>query len=200
MFIKALVCLLLLLHRRSSLASSSSGRYDGDDFIFNGFGGANLTLDGVASITSTGLLMVTDKSMETKGHAFHPSPLRIRDLSNGTVVSFSTTFAFGFISDYTDFSGNGMAFVISHTKDFSKALGGQFLGLFNQSSNAYNSSNYVLAIELDTILSPQFQDIDDNHVGIDINNLISNKSHTAGYYDDHTGSFERLSLGSGQAM
>ncbi|XP_064981170.1 L-type lectin-domain containing receptor kinase SIT2-like [Musa acuminata AAA Group] len=196
-----LVCLLLLLlHRRLSLAASSSGRDDGDDFIFNGFGGANLTLDGVASITSNGLLMITDETLDTKGHAFHASPLRFRDLSNGTVVSFSTTFAFGFISDYTDLSGNGMAFVISHTKDFSKALGSQFLGLFNQSSNAYNSSNHVFAIELDTILSPQFQDIDDNHVGIDVNSLISNKSHTAGYYDDYTGSFERLSLGSGQAM
>ncbi|CAD5167191.1 unnamed protein product [Musa acuminata subsp. malaccensis] len=204
MFLKALVCLLLLLllllHRRLSLAVSSSGRDDGDDFIFNGFGGANLTLDGVASITSNGLLMITDEILDTKGHAFHASPLRFRDLSNGTVVSFSTTFAFGFISDYTDLSGNGMAFVISHTKDFSKALGSQFLGLFNQSSNAYNSSNHVFAIELDTILSPQFQDIDDNHVGIDVNSLISNKSHTAGYYDDYTGSFERLSLGSGQAM
>ncbi|CAL9166600.1 unnamed protein product, partial [Musa hybrid cultivar] len=192
--------LLLLLHRRLSLAASSSGCDDGDDFIFNGFGGANLTLDGVASITSAGLLTVTDASMETKGHAFHPSPLRFRDLSNGTVISFSTTFAFGFISDYPGLSGHGMAFVISHTKDFSKALGSQFLGLFNQSSKAYSSSNHVLAIELDTILSPDFQDIDNNHVGIDINTLISNKSHTAGYYDDHTGSFERLSLGSGQAM
>ncbi|CAL9041226.1 unnamed protein product, partial [Musa banksii] len=199
---RALVCLLLflLLHRRSSLAASSNGSDDGDDFIFNGFGGANLTLDGVASITSTGLLMVTDASMETKGHAFHPSPLRFRDLSNGTVISFSTTFAFGFISDYPGLSGHGMAFVISHTKDFSKALGSQFLGLFNQSSKANSSSNHVLAIELDTILSPDFQDIDNNHVGIDINTLISNKSHTAGYYDDHTGSFERLSLKSGQAM
>ncbi|URE34755.1 receptor kinase [Musa troglodytarum] len=89
MFLKALVCLLLLLlllHRRSSLAAPSSGRDDGEDFIFNGFAGANLTLDGVASITSTGLLMVTDTSMETKGHAFHPSPLRFRGLSNGIVV------------------------------------------------------------------------------------------------------------------
>nr|DAD34194.1 TPA_asm: hypothetical protein HUJ06_004834 [Nelumbo nucifera] len=34
-----------------------------------------------------------------------------------------------------------------------------------------NFSNHVFAVELDTILSPEFADINDNHVGIDMNNL-----------------------------
>ncbi|CAD5167188.1 unnamed protein product [Musa acuminata subsp. malaccensis] len=221
MFLKALVCLLLLLllllHRRLSLAASSCGRDDGDDFIFNGFGGANLTLDGVASITSNGLLMITDEILDTKGHAFHASPLRFRDLSNGTghaffptplrfrnrtngtISSFSTTFAFGFISAYTNLSGNGMAFFVSPTEDFSAALGSQYLGLFNQSSDG-NSNNHVLAIEIDTIYNPDVLDIDDNHVGIDINSVKSSTSHVAGYYADDTGSFTDLSLRSEKAM
>ncbi|THU46832.1 hypothetical protein C4D60_Mb09t09040 [Musa balbisiana] len=74
-----------------------------------------------------------------------------------------------------------------------------YLGLFNQSSVG-NSNNHVLAIEIDTIYNPEFLDIDDNHVGIDINSLISNASHAAGYYSNDTGLFRYLSLRSEQAM
>ncbi|THU46827.1 hypothetical protein C4D60_Mb09t08990 [Musa balbisiana] len=74
-----------------------------------------------------------------------------------------------------------------------------YLGLFNQSSFG-NSNNHVLAIEIDTIYNPEFLDIDDNHVGIDINSVKSSTSHVAGYYADDTGSFTDLSLRSEKAM
>ncbi|RWV85242.1 hypothetical protein GW17_00052980 [Ensete ventricosum] len=92
-----------------------------------------------------------------------------------------------------------MAFFVSPTEDFSATLGSQYLGLFNQSSDG-NSNNHILTIEIDTIYSPDVLDIDDNHVGIDINSVKSNTSHTAGYYADDTGSFRNLSLRSEQAM
>nr|XP_009417026.1 PREDICTED: L-type lectin-domain containing receptor kinase IV.3-like [Musa acuminata subsp. malaccensis] len=133
------------------------------------------------------------------GHAFYRTPLRFRDSPNGTVFSFSTTFVFAFISELADLGGDGMTFLVSPTKDFSGALGNQYLGLFNSSSRG-NSTNHVLAIELDTIGNPEFQDIDDNHVGININDMKSNESRTAGYYLNDTGSIENLSLSSGQTM
>ncbi|URE34752.1 receptor kinase [Musa troglodytarum] len=191
MLLKTWVLNLLLLH--SSLAAGSH------DFVFNGFRGSNLTLGGVASLTSGGLLMLTNNTKEKMGHAFYPSPLRFGDLPNGTVFSFSTTFVTAFISEYADFSSHGVAFVVSPTKDFSRALGSQYPGLFNRSNDG-NSSNHVWAIELDTINNPEFQDIDDNHVGIDINSLTSMDSHTAGYYADDTGLFKSLRFSSGQAM
>ncbi|RWW04019.1 hypothetical protein GW17_00032781 [Ensete ventricosum] len=184
-------CLLLLLG--PSLAGGNH------NFVFNGFGGSNLTLDGVATITSGGLLMLTNSTKEKMGHAFYPSPLRFRDLPNSTVFSFSTTFVTAFISEYADFSRHGVAFVVSPTNDFSRALGSQYLGLFNRTNDG-NSSNHVLAIELDTINNPEFRDIDDNHVGIDINSLTSMDSHTAGYYADDSGLFKSLRFSSGQAM
>ncbi|XP_064981163.1 L-type lectin-domain containing receptor kinase SIT2-like isoform X3 [Musa acuminata AAA Group] len=195
MFLKTLVGLLLLFFQKKLAASGSESH----EFIFNGFRGANLTLDGVASITSSGLLRITNATTHAKGHAFRPSPLRFRDQTTGKIFSFSTTFVFGFIPELANLSGHGIVFLISPTKDFSRALGNRFLGLFNQSNNG-NSSNHILGIEIDTILSPEFQDIDDNHVGIDINSLTSNSSHTAGYYDDHTGLFKALSLKSGEAL
>ncbi|WOL15164.1 hypothetical protein Cni_G23945 [Canna indica] len=153
-----------------------------DDFTFNGFQGANLTLDGSASITPSGPLMLTNGTKQMKGHAFHPSPLHFRRSSpngNGTVFSFSTTFVFGIIArDINKISGHGIAFVISPIEDLSGALGTQFLCLFNLSNNG-NSTHHVFAIESDTVINPELQDIDDNHVGIDINSVISNMSHTA---------------------
>ncbi|URE36183.1 receptor kinase [Musa troglodytarum] len=194
MFLKTLVSLLLFFHKM--LAASGSENHE---FTFNGFRGANLTLDGVASITSNGLLRITNATAQVKGHAFRPSPLRFRDQTTGKIFSFSTTFVFGIIPEFANLSGHGVVFLISPTKDFSGALGSQFLGLFNQSNNG-NSSNHILGIELDTIYDPEFQDIDDNHVGIDINSVTSNNSHTAGYYADDSGLFKALSLRNGEAL
>ncbi|XP_064938531.1 L-type lectin-domain containing receptor kinase SIT2-like [Musa acuminata AAA Group] len=194
--LRASVCLLLLLFLHRKLAASANG---GDSFTYSGFRGANLTLDGVAAISSDGLLVVTNKTTQIKGHAFHPSPLHFRNPSNGTIFSFSTTFVFGFVSEFTNLSGNGMAFLVSPTMDFSKALGSQYLGLFNQSNNG-NSTNHVLAIELDSIFNPEFADMNDNHVGIDINGLKSNKSQSAGYYADDSGLLNTLSLRNCEAM
>ncbi|XP_073006342.1 L-type lectin-domain containing receptor kinase SIT2-like [Typha latifolia] len=170
-----------------------------DELFFNGFPGANLKLDGIASITSNGLLRLTNDTRQKKGHAFHPSSLTFRNSSDGKIFSFSTTFVFAILSEYVDLSGHGIAFLISRTTDLSNALPSQYLGLFNINNNG-NLTNHVFAVELDTIYSSEFHDIDDNHVGIDINSLRSNNSHTAGYYAADTGLFNNLTLISGKAM
>jgi serine/threonine protein kinase len=71
--------------------------------------------------------------------------------------------------------------------------------LFNEGNNG-NKTNHVVAVELDTIESKEFGDINDNHVGIDINGLHSIKAQPAGYYDDKSGRFTNLSLISGEPM
>ncbi|XP_022685601.1 L-type lectin-domain containing receptor kinase IV.2 [Setaria italica] len=168
-------------------------------FTFNGFSGANLSLDGMARVTPDGLLMLTNGTTALKGHAFYPTPLRFHGASNHAVASFSTAFVFGIIGQYTDVSSQGMAFVVSATRDFSTALPGHFLGLVNASDNG-DASDHLFAVELDTVLNAEFRDIDDNHVGIDVNSLTSVRAASAGYYDDETGSFRNLSLISRKAM
>ncbi|KAG6482112.1 L-type lectin-domain containing receptor kinase SIT2-like [Zingiber officinale] len=197
MFLKDLFFLLLFFHL--NLAAFAAGASD-DQFTFNGFVGANLTLAGVASVTPGGLLVLTNATKDIMGHAFRPSKLDFRNHSNGiSVLSFSTTFAFGIVSEDPNLSGHGIAFVVSPTEDFSLATGGQYLGILNLSHNG-NSTNRVFAIELDTILNPEFSDINDNHVGIDINSLMSNSSSPAGYYADGSGLHTNLTLISGQSL
>ncbi|KFK35187.1 hypothetical protein AALP_AA5G251600 [Arabis alpina] len=92
-----------------------------------------------------------------------------------------------------------MAFVISPTVGLPGASSDQYLGIFNQTNNGKTSNN-VIAIELDIHKDEEFGDIDDNHVGININGLRSIASVSAGYFDDKDGNFKHLSLISGKAM
>ncbi|GLT38945.1 hypothetical protein SLA2020_131600 [Shorea laevis] len=171
----------------------------GVNFTYNGFRSVNLSLDGVAEVTSNGLLKLTNGSGQQQGHAFYFSPVKLKNSTNGTASSFTTTFVFAILSQLPTIGTQGMAFVISPSRGLPGAMATQFLGLFNESNNG-NDTNRVVAVELDTIKNAEFEDIDDNHVGIDVNGLTSKVSHGAGYYVDGTGQFINLTLISGQPM
>jgi len=166
-----------------------------NSFIYNGFQSSHLYLDGIAELTSNGLLRLTNDTERDKGHAFYPNPIIFKNTSSESVSSFSTTFVFAIRPQYTNIGGHGIVFVISPTKGLPDSQPSQYLGLFNDSNNG-SSSNHVFGVELDTRQNFEFDDINDNHVGIDINDLKSANSTPAGYYDDY-GQFRDLSLSSG---
>lgn len=180
-----------------SLAISS----DDIEFTFHGFQSANLTLDGVAKVTSNGLLQLTNNSVQSQiGHCFYPIPINFKNSSkNGSVSSFSTCFVFAIVPQYPKLSGHGLAFVMAPTRGLPGAVGAPYLGLFNETNNG-NETNRIVAVELDTISNNLFRDINDNHVGIDINDLRSVSSFPAGYYDDKDGIFHNSTLISGQPI
>jgi serine/threonine protein kinase len=168
-------------------------------FIYNnGFQSSHLYLDGIANLTSNGILRLTNDTKQEKAHAFYPNPIVFKNTSNGNVFSFSTTFVFAIRPQYPTLSGHGIVFVVSPTKGLPYSNPSQYLGLFNQTNNG-NTSNHVFGVELDTIQSKEFNDINDNHVGIDINDLKSDNSNPAGYYDNN-GQFKNLTLFSGYPM
>jgi hypothetical protein len=90
--------------------------------------------------------------------------------------------------------------VLCSNKDFSSALPGQYLGLANSSCNG-KETNHFVAVELDTMQNEQFEDIDDNHIGVDINSLSSAASATLtrSYYTSD-GALRTMSLVSGQPI
>ena len=99
-----------------------------------------------------------------------------------TVLSLSLRLSsLPFASEYPTLRGNGIAFVISPTRGWSGGLPNQYLGLFNDTNNG-NATNHVVAVELDTVQNEEFKDINDNHVGVDINGMVSKNSSLAGYY------------------
>lgn len=159
-----------------------------DEFIYNGFSQVtrvtNLSLSGVAKISKHRILQLTNDTGRLMGHALFSSPIQFKNSSNSPVNSFSTCFAFSIVPEYPKLGGHGLAFTITPSKDFVKfALPSQYLGLLN-ATNLGNFSNHLLAVEFDTVQDFEFGDINDNHVGININSLVSNKSAKAAYFTD----------------
>ena len=101
------------------------------------------------------------------------------------------------IPEYAKLWGHGLAFTISPTKETPGALPSQYLGLLNN-TDLGNFTNHIFAVEFDTVQDFGFRDINDNHVGIDINSLVSNKSAPAAYFDGTNSSIQVLNLKSGQ--
>ncbi|KAG4205260.1 hypothetical protein ERO13_A04G093100v2 [Gossypium hirsutum] len=183
-----------------TLLLTSLADMDDVGFIYNGFLSANLSLDGIAKLTSNGLLKLTNETgRHKKGGAFYPHLINFKNSTNGSVSSFSTTFVFAIISESQAFSGHGIAFAISPTRGLPEALPSEYLGLFNDSNNGH-ATNHVIAIELVTVQSNVFNDINNNHVGIDINGLNSTYSFPAGYYEDDSRQFRNLSMIDGQRI
>ncbi|EOY18076.1 Concanavalin A-like lectin protein kinase family protein [Theobroma cacao] len=170
-----------------------------DQFIFNGFheAGNNMSLTGVADIGSKGLICLTNTSSRVSGHAFYSSPVRFKNSSSSKVFSFSTAFAFAMVPEYPKLGGHGLAFTLSPSKELS-GFPSQYLGLLNATDNG-NSTNHIFAVEFDTVKDLEFGDIDDNHVGINLNSMVSNASASAAYFLENS-TKQELSLKSGRMI
>ncbi|KAG1366756.1 L-type lectin-domain containing receptor kinase IV.2 [Cocos nucifera] len=186
--------LLLLLLASPSLS-------DNIDFTYNGFkSDTNLSLDGCAHIISNGVLQLTNNTYKVTGHAFFSSPIQLLLNTHSVTpaaISFSTTFVFDIIT-IGNGGGHGLAFAMAPTKTLDGSCC-NYLGLLNK-NNSGNSSNHVFAVEFDTVQGADaFKDVDDNHVGVDLNSLISNVSKTASYYTNNS-QMVNFELESGQPI
>nr|GMC91867.1 L-type lectin-domain containing receptor kinase IV.1-like [Ipomoea batatas] len=173
------------------------------EFTFNGFSSANLSLDGIAQITSNGLLSLTNETKHQIGRAFYPMPINFKNSPNVSAFSFSTTFVCAIVPQIPSIS-YGLTFAITPPGGLPGAFPYPYFGLFNETNSYGKANNHVVAVELDTLQNRQFDDIDSNHVGIDINGLKSVLAKSAGYYlgnKFHNGNqFYSFSLGSGKPI
>ncbi|XP_024933306.3 L-type lectin-domain containing receptor kinase SIT2-like [Ziziphus jujuba] len=164
------------------------------NFVFNGFSQANLSLEGDSFVKSNGMLVLTNDSSKLLGHAFYPFPLQFRNhrlfdniksASSAVVSSFSTNFVFSIVPKYPELGGHGLAFVLFSSKDPENCLPNQYLGLPNFTIITEVPIR-MLAVEFDIVQNFEFQDMNDNHVGIDISSLISNISEPAAYFSSNS--------------
>ncbi|KAG9454599.1 hypothetical protein H6P81_007503 [Aristolochia fimbriata] len=197
MSFKVVVLALFLLFHVLHVASEEI------DFTYNGFGNSSFSLGGITIIKPNGLMQLTNTVREQKGQAFYPVPLPFKNNSsnnrgNAITRSFSSTFIFAIVPEDRRFYVQGLAFVISPFDRLSGSLPAQYIGLFNSSNNDGSPTNHIFAVEFDTSYDTEFGDINDNHVGIDINSLHSVHSAPAGYFSD--GGFTNFSLRSGDPI
>ncbi|XP_025013337.2 L-type lectin-domain containing receptor kinase SIT2 [Ricinus communis] len=170
---------------------------DQNQFIYHGFNESNLNLSGLANVHPNGLLELTNITYLKVGRAFFQLPLKFNK------SSFSTNFVFAIdperlpLGETPGLGGHGFAFTISPSMEFPGALATQYFGLFNSTSNGL-FSNHLVAIEFDTIQTLDCGDINNNHVGIDVNGVTSNVSAPAAYFSDKE--YKNLTLISGKPM
>lgn len=116
--------------------------------------------------------------------------------SNSTFLSsFSTSFVFSVLPEIASSPGFGLCFVLSDSTSPPGALASQYFGLFTNATVPFIAP--LLVVEFDTGQNPEFNDIDGNHIGIDLNNIQSIETHTAGYFNS-TGDFVPVNMRDGQ--
>ncbi|XP_010454619.1 PREDICTED: putative L-type lectin-domain containing receptor kinase II.2 [Camelina sativa] len=172
---------------------------EGDQFLHYDFRKADLHCDGMAN-TDEGPLHLTNNTDTSTGHAFHKVPMKFTTSSSSS-FSFSTEFVFAiFPLQIPPPYGQGMAFVVSPFMDLgSSGAATSYLGIFNR-LNDNKTENHILAVELDTNKSPEADDKNNNHVGIDINSIVSVDTANASYFDDTERQNKSLLLGSGERI
>ncbi|XP_031093587.1 L-type lectin-domain containing receptor kinase IV.1-like, partial [Ipomoea triloba] len=147
--------------------------------------------------TSNGLLSLTNETNHQIGRAFYPMPINFKNSPNASAFSFSTTFVCAIVPQIPTIS-YGLTFAITPPGGLPGAFPYPYFGLFNETNSYGKANNHVVAVELDTLQNRQFDDIDSNHVGIDINGLKSVLAKSAGYYLGNK--FHNFSLGSGEPI
>ncbi|KAF6166862.1 hypothetical protein GIB67_026641 [Kingdonia uniflora] len=162
------------------------------DFILNGFNSSSDLLLYGNSTLGEHVLTLTTPSSFTIGRALYPTKVT-KD------SSFFTSFIFS-ISPFKDsLPGHGFVFLFTPSTGISGASSAQHLGLFNRTNDG-SSENHVFGVEFDVFENPEFNDIDNNHVAVNLNSLTSAAAHPAGYWvdgDEKGESFHELKLNNG---
>ncbi|VVB07828.1 unnamed protein product [Arabis nemorensis] len=165
------------------------------DFIFNGFDdspspSSRLSLFGIAKIESK-ILTLTNQTSFSTGRALYSQIIPTKDPVTSSVLPFSTSFIFTMAPSKNTLSGHGIVFLFAPTTGINGTSSAQHLGLFNLTNNG-NPNNHVFGVEFDVFANQEFNDIDANHVGIDVNSLSSVYSNTSGFWSDGDGNGNRV--------
>ncbi|RVW95931.1 L-type lectin-domain containing receptor kinase VII.1 [Vitis vinifera] len=153
------------------------------DFVFNGFNSSDMLLYGVADIESR-FLTLTNHTRFAIGRALYPSKVPAKSPNSSHMVPFSTSFIFS-MAPYKDMiPGHGIVFLFAPVTGIEGTTSAQNLGFLNHTNNG-NSINHVFGVEFDVFQNEEFDDISNNHVGINVNSLTSMSAHEAGYWPDN---------------
>ncbi|XP_020992054.1 probable L-type lectin-domain containing receptor kinase VII.2, partial [Arachis duranensis] len=156
---------------------------------------ANATID---DHSHSSILTLTNHTSFSIGRAFYPSKIPTKSSFSSNPLPFSTSFIFSIAPFKHLLPGHGFVFLFSPFEGANGVSSAQHLGLFNLTNNG-NPKNYVFGIEFDVFKNQEFNDINDNHVGLDVNSLTSLTSQddiwVSGKHDEK---FKELKLNNGE--
>ncbi|KAJ8647225.1 hypothetical protein MRB53_000248 [Persea americana] len=140
------------------------------DFLFAN--GSNL---------AAGALQITADSVNLplnnlSGRVVYKDTLKLWRKNGSVVASFTTSFILNILP--FNGGGEGLAFILTNNRTRPNDSHGQWLGIVNEETNG-SSLNGIVAVEFDTRKS-YTADLDDNHVGVDVNSIYSIKQVSLG--------------------
>ncbi|XP_059663163.1 probable L-type lectin-domain containing receptor kinase VII.2 [Cornus florida] len=170
------------------------------DFTFNNFNSSTLLTFGNASIQSS-ILTLTNDTAYSIGRALYPQPIPTRPPNSSHLLPFSTSFIFS-ISPYPHLlPGHGFAFIFVPRTGIQGTSSAGNLGLLNFTNDGH-PDNHLFAVKFDVFKNQEFNDLSDNHVGVNVNSLSSMAAHEAGFWvgddDDGSSEFQMLKLNNGE--
>ncbi|KAK8666028.1 hypothetical protein V6N13_006181 [Hibiscus sabdariffa] len=171
---------LILLALFLCFVPSFTGIVAETEFDFGTLTLSSLKLLGDAHLNNGSVRLTRDLPVPDSGagRALYSKPVRFRQPGTHSPCSFSTFFSFSVTNLNPSSIGGGLAFVISPDGEFVGAAGGS-LGLLDDKGQA---SGFV-AVEFDTLMDVEFNDINGNHVGLDLNSLVSSQVGDLGALD-----------------
>ncbi|CAA2978374.1 L-type lectin-domain containing receptor kinase -like [Olea europaea subsp. europaea] len=149
----------------------TGGIFSETEFDFGTLTLTSLKLLGDAHWNNGSLRLTRDLAVPNSGagRILYSKPIRFRQPGTENPASFSTFFSLSVMNLNPSSIGGGLAFVIS-PDDQTVGDAGGFLGVID--SKGVHSG--VLAVEFDTLMDVEFKDINGNHVGLDLNSMVSN--------------------------
>ncbi|KAI3696760.1 hypothetical protein L6452_29291 [Arctium lappa] len=155
-----LPCFLLLISFSGNAVAGTIS------FDFQSLSVSNLKLLGDAHLVNASIMLTRDLAVPNSGAGgvLYNKPIRFKRPGTGAPASFATFFSFSVANLNPDSIGGGLAFVISPGDETVGAAGG-FLGI---------PANSV-AVEFDTLMDVEFKDINGNHLGVDLNSMVSSQ-------------------------
>ncbi|KAM1271462.1 hypothetical protein ACFX2J_032273 [Malus domestica] len=142
------------------------------EFDFGTLTLSSLKLIGDAHLSNGSVRLTRDLAVPNSGagRVLYSKPIRFRQPSSPVPASFSTFFSFSVTNLNPSSIGGGLAFLIS-PDDVALGDAGGFLGL---QSGPDTGSGFV-AVEFDTLMDVEFKDINGNHVGLDLDSMVSTR-------------------------
>ncbi|KAF7804477.1 L-type lectin-domain containing receptor kinase VIII.1 [Senna tora] len=142
---------------------------------------STLKLLGDAHLNNATVSLTRDLAVPNSGagRALYSKPIRFRQPGTHLPASFKTFFSFSVTNLNPSSIGGGLAFLITPDDETLGDAGG-FLGLVNAEASAPSG---FLAVEFDTLMDVEFKDVNGNHVGLDLNSMVSTEVGDLGSID-----------------
>ncbi|XP_061347089.1 L-type lectin-domain containing receptor kinase VIII.1-like [Gastrolobium bilobum] len=144
------------------------------EFDFGTLTLSSLKLLGDAHLNNGTVCLTRDLAVPNSGagRALYSRPVKFRQPGTHLPTSFTTFFSFSITNLNPSSIGGGLAFVISPDDETIGDAGG-FLGLLDATEG--DGGGGFIAVEFDTLMDVEFKDINGNHVGVDLNSMVSSQ-------------------------